>query len=131
MADTKVLVVDDNPVNLELVTDLLEVAGYDVLQAATGEEGVELARTMLPELILMDIRLPGMDGLAATRLLKDDEATQGILIIALTAQAMKGDEERALAAGCDGYISKPIDTRGFGTTVADAIAAAREKAARP
>jgi len=124
MAGAKILVVEDNPVNMELVTDLLEVAGYVVIQAETAEAGLVMAKQDAPDLVLMDIRLPGMDGLAATRLLKADEATAQIPVVALTAQAMKGDEEAALAAGCQGYITKPIDTRAFRHSVAQAIEAA-------
>ncbi|MES2460341.1 MAG: response regulator [Armatimonadota bacterium] len=113
-----ILVIEDNPVNLELVTDLLEIAGYEILQAMSAEEGIEQARGAQPDLILMDVRLPGMDGLSATRILKSDAATQHIPVIALTAQAMKGDEEEALAAGCDAYLSKPIDTRALPQVIA-------------
>ena len=121
MAGEKILLVEDNPVNMELATDLLEVAGYEVFQAGTAEEGCQLAKTVAPDLILMDVRLPGMDGLTATSLLKQDAATSAIPIIALTAQAMKGDQEKALEAGCDGYITKPIDTREFPKEVARAL----------
>ena len=121
MAGEKILLVEDNPVNMELATDLLEVAGYEVIQAGTAEEGCQLARTTAPDLILMDVRLPGMDGLTAAGLLKRDAATRTIPIIALTAQAMKGDQEKALEAGCDGYITKPIDTRAFSHEVARAL----------
>lgn len=110
--------VEDNVVNLELVTDLLEVAGYEILQAASAEEGIETALTTHPDLILMDVRLPGMDGLTATSILKAEASTRHIPIIALTAQAMKGDEERALEAGCDAYLSKPIDTRELPKAIA-------------
>ncbi len=113
-----ILVVEDNLVNLELVTDLLEVGGFSVLPARTAEEGIRLARQCLPSLVLMDISLPGMDGLAATRLLKADPVTAGLPVVALTAHAMRGDAARASAAGCDGYITKPIDTRSFVETVA-------------
>lgn len=113
----KILIVEDNPVNMELVTDLLEPLGHVLLPAATAEEGIQLATEALPDLILMDIALPGMDGLTATARLKGDARTQGIPIVALTAHAMSGDEARALAAGCVGYITKPIDTRGFSATV--------------
>lgn len=121
MAGEKILIVEDNPVNMELATDLLEVAGYVILQAVTAEEGIELAKAELPNLLLIDITLPGMDGLSATAVLKQDSAAGHIPIVALTAQAMKGDQEKALAAGCDGYISKPIDTRAFAKTVAGFI----------
>lgn len=108
-----VLVVEDNAANRKLAVMLLEHAGYRVLQAADAAEGIALARTHGPKLILMDIQLPGMDGLAATKVLKADEATRGCRIVALTAFAMKGDEERMLAAGCDGYIAKPIRYQEF------------------
>ncbi len=113
MAGEKILIVEDNPMNLELATDLLEAAGYVVIQAGTAEEGIKLARDESPDLILMDVGLPGMDGLEATGVLKQDPATKDIPVIAITAHAMKGDEEKALAAGCAGYITKPIDTRAF------------------
>jgi CheY-like chemotaxis protein len=113
MAGKKILIVEDNPMNMELATDLLETSGYVVIQAGVAEEGVELARAELPDLILMDISLPGMDGLEATGVLKQNPATKDIPVIALTAHVMKGDEEKALAAGCSGYITKPIDTRAF------------------
>jgi CheY-like chemotaxis protein len=118
MAGEKILIVEDNPMNLELATDLLEASGYVVIQAGTAEEGVELAKAESPDLILMDISLPGMDGLEATGLLKQDPATKDISVIAMTAHAMKGDEEKAFAASCAGYITKPINTREFPKTVA-------------
>ncbi len=113
MAEGKVLVIEDNPMNLQLAVDLLEVAGFAVLQAETAEKGIELAKTELPDLILMDISLPGMDGLTATGILKQDPDIKDIPIVALTAHAMKGDEEKALSAGCIDYITKPIDTKSF------------------
>ena len=113
MAGKRVLIVEDNAMNLELATDLLEIAGYSVTQAGTGEDGIKLARQERPDLILMDIGLPGMDGLEATKILKGEEETKGIPVVALTAHAMKGDEEKALETGCAGYITKPIDTRAF------------------
>ncbi len=115
---SKILVVEDNPLNMELAVDLLELAGYAVLQAATAEEGLELARAEKPALILMDMQLPGLDGLAAARALKADPATRDIPIVALTAYAMRGDAEKMYQAGCAGYIAKPIDTRQFAQTVA-------------
>lgn len=127
MAGKKILLVEDNPMNMELATDLLEVAGYAVVQAGTAEEGVAMAKTETPDLILMDVRLPGMDGLTATGLLKQDPTTQHIPVIALTAQAMKGDQEKALEAGCNGYITKPINTREFPGEVARALVASREE----
>jgi CheY-like chemotaxis protein len=118
MAGEKILIVEDNPMNLELATDLLEAAGYVIIQAGTAEEGIKLARAESPDLILMDISLPGMDGLEATGILKQDPTTKDITVIALTAHAMRGDEEKAVAAGCTGYIMKPIDTREFPKDVA-------------
>ncbi len=117
MAGEKVLVIEDNPMNMQLAVDLLEMAGYDALQAETAEKGIELAKAELPDLILMDISLPGMDGLTATGILKQDPATKGIKVIILTVHAMERDEERALTSGCDGYIAKPMDTRTFSKAV--------------
>ena len=114
----QILVVEDNSANMELATDLLEIAGFTVLQADNAEKGIEMAKAQMPGLILMDIGLPGMDGLTATGILKSDAATRHIPVVALTAQAMKGDEEKAREAGCDGYITKPIDTREFPRRVA-------------
>ena len=108
-----VLMVEDNAANMTLATFLLEQAGHTVLTATNAEAGLTLARDQHPDLILMDIHLPGMDGLAATALLKQADATRAIPVIALTALAMKGDEERILAAGCDGYIAKPIRYQEF------------------
>jgi two-component system cell cycle response regulator DivK len=115
---TKVLVIEDNAANMTLATFLLESAGHTVLGATNAEIGLTMARDEQPGLILMDIQLPGMDGLQATALLKLDEATRAIPIIALTALAMKGDEERIRAAGCDGYIAKPMRYREFLRAVA-------------
>lgn len=103
-----ILVVEDHPQNLELVTDLLESAGYRVLTATTAEEGLTVTSAHRPDLILMDIRLPGVDGLQATRMLKEDPATRAIPVIALTAYAMPEDRERIRDAGCDGYLTKPL-----------------------
>jgi CheY-like chemotaxis protein len=111
------LIVEDNAINLELARDLLELEGFQVLSARDAVEGCRLARQCQPDLILMDISLPGMDGLAATRQLKGDPATAGIPVVALTAHAMRGDEPAALLAGCDGYLSKPINTRAFAGTL--------------
>jgi two-component system, cell cycle response regulator DivK len=108
-----ILVVEDNPANMTLATFLLESEGHKVVSATDAEAGVALARAQCPDLILMDIQLPGMDGLQATSLLKADEITRRIPVIALTALAMKGDEERIRAAGCDGYIAKPLDYKQF------------------
>lgn len=113
----RILVVDDNPTNLKLVSDVLAFDGYRILQASDAEHAQEIIKTSPPDLILMDIALPGMDGLTLTRLLKSDERTRHILVVALTAFAMKGDHERVHAAGCDGYITKPIDTRKISSLV--------------
>lgn len=103
-----ILIIEDNDSNLRLARLLLESASHEVLAATDAEAGLTVARTKRPDLILMDIQLPGMDGLEATRLLKLDEATRSIPVIAVTALAMKGDEERIRAVGCDGYIAKPL-----------------------
>jgi two-component system, cell cycle response regulator DivK len=113
-----ILVVEDNPTNMKLATTLLEAAGHSVLTATDAEAGLTIARAEIPDLILMDIQLPGMDGLEATAQLKRDEATRAIPVIALTALAMKGDEERIRAVGCDGYIAKPMRYKEFQATIA-------------
>jgi two-component system cell cycle response regulator DivK len=113
----KVLVVEDNPANMTLADFLLQSAGHTVLKALDAEAGLALARDQQPDLILMDIQLPGMDGLQATGLLKSSEITRHIPVIALTALAMKGDEERIRAAGCDGYIAKPMRYQEFLATI--------------
>ncbi|MBF0510404.1 MAG: response regulator [Deltaproteobacteria bacterium] len=114
MAETKtILVVEDNEINMKLVKTLLTIKNYIVLEAGDGEKGIELARIYKPDLILMDIQLPGMDGLTATQVIKSEADLSCIPVVALTSHAMRGDEERALAAGCSGYITKPIDTRSF------------------
>jgi two-component system cell cycle response regulator DivK len=118
----RVLIVEDNPANMKLATFLLESAGHVVLSATDAEAGLTLARGEQPNLILMDIQLPGMDGLEATALLKADDATRSIPVIALTALAMKGDEERIRAAGCDGYIAKPLSYRNFLATISAHLA---------
>jgi two-component system cell cycle response regulator DivK len=118
----KVLVVEDNSVNMTLAVFLLESAGHAVLSATNAEAALALARQEHPQLILMDIQLPGIDGLEATVLLKQDLTTRAIPVIALTALAMKGDEERIRAAGCDGYIAKPMRYKEFLTTIADHLA---------
>jgi CheY-like chemotaxis protein len=117
----KILVVDDNPTNLKLASDVLEFEGYEILKAVDAEEAQGVLADTLPDLILMDIALPGMDGLTLTRKLKVGERTQGIRIVALTAFAMKGDDQKALDAGCDGYITKPIDTRKLPGQVAEIL----------
>jgi len=118
----RVLVVEDNVANMTLATFLLESEGHTVLSATDAETGLTLARAQKPDLVLMDIQLPGMDGLQATALLKAGVATARIPVIALTALAMKGDEERIRAAGCDGYIAKPLSYRDFLTTISAQLA---------
>jgi CheY-like chemotaxis protein len=113
----RILVVDDNPTNLKLVSDVLEFDGYSILKASDAETARLIIESTPPALILMDIALPGMDGLTLTSLLKSDEKTRTIVIVALTAFAMKGDDQKARAAGCDGYITKPIDTRRLSSQV--------------
>ena len=114
----RILIVENNRDNMELAVFLLRSAGHTVLSAIDAEAGLTLARNELPNLILMDIQLPGMDGLEATALRKRDDATRAIPVIALSAQAMKGDEERIRAAGCDGYIAKPMGIQEFLATIA-------------
>lgn len=119
-----ILIVEDTPENMKLAVLLLETAGHRVLCASDAEAGLAIARQHLPDLILMDIQLPGMDGLEATALLKRDESTRSIPVIALTALAMKGDEEHIRAAGCNGYIAKPLRYREFLAVVAEELAKA-------
>jgi two-component system cell cycle response regulator DivK len=119
-----VLIIEDNPANMTLATFLLQSAGHSVLSAADAEAGLTLAREEQPDLILMDIQLPGMDGLEATMLLKRSDATRAIPVIALTALAMKGDEERIRAAGCDDYIAKPMRYQEFLAAIAAQLAPA-------
>ena len=113
-----VLVVEDDRTSMELAVAFLEVAGYEVRRAETAEEGIKLARSERPDLILMDLSLPGMDGLTATGILKRDPLTSNIPVVALTAHAMKGDEEKALKAGCSGYVPKPIQRKMFSAAIA-------------
>jgi two-component system cell cycle response regulator DivK len=113
MNPATILVVEDTPANIKLVTMLLEKSGYHVLQAESAEEGINLALENQPDLILMDIQLSGMDGLTAIHILKQDEKTRHIKMIALTAYAMKGDDQRMIDSGCDGYIAKPIRYQSF------------------
>jgi two-component system cell cycle response regulator DivK len=119
----RVLIIEDNPTNMTLAVFLLQSAGHSVVSATDAEAGLALARSDRPDLILMDIQLPGMDGLEATRQLKQDASTRAIPVIALTALAMKGDEERIRAAGCDGYIAKPMRYQAFLATVAAQLVA--------
>jgi CheY-like chemotaxis protein len=113
----RILIVDDNPTNLKLASDVLVSEGFAVEAARDADEARMLLGQRLPDLILMDIALPGMDGLTLTRLLKAESRFAQVPIVALTASAMRGDEEKALAAGCAGYITKPIDTRTIGRLI--------------
>ncbi|HEY3128457.1 MAG TPA: response regulator [Acidobacteriota bacterium] len=126
MEGEKILIVEDNPLNMQLAMYVLEAAGYVVLQAEDAEKGIALARAERPAVILMDESLPGMDGLSATKVLKQDPSMKDIRIVMLTAHAMKGDEEKALSAGCDGYLTKPIDTRKFAQQVAQFVKSSRD-----
>jgi two-component system cell cycle response regulator DivK len=108
-----ILVIEDNPVNMKLAVFLLENAGHEVLQATNAEDGISIAREKLPKLILMDMQLPGMDGMTATHLLRQDVVTSKIKIVALTAFAMSGDREKFEAAGCNDFIAKPIRYQNF------------------
>jgi two-component system cell cycle response regulator DivK len=118
MSGEPILIVDDNPSNMKLVSFLLTNRGYEVKTAASAAAAVEVLRTFVPRLILMDLQMPVVDGFEFTRRLKADPKTREIVIIAVTAYAMKGDEKNALAAGCDGYVTKPIDTRTLPVLIA-------------
>jgi CheY-like chemotaxis protein len=124
-----ILIVDDNPINLKLASDVLGFDGYEILTAVNAEEAQLVLAQTIPDLILMDIALPGMDGLTLTRKLKSDERTRKICIVTVTAFAMKGDEKKAFDAECDGYIAKPINTRIFCRQVALFLKAYSPKAA--
>lgn len=113
MSQATILVVEDNDMNMQLAEYLLEEGGFAILKASSGEEALELTRRVLPDLILMDLHLPVLDGLSVVRRMKSEPRTRQVPILALTAHAMRGDRERFLEAGCDGYISKPIDVRTF------------------
>ena len=121
----KILTVEDDAIILNLIVILLERAGYEVVQASSAEEGISLSKDHALDLILMDVALPGLDGLEATRLLKSAEGTRHVPVIALTAQAMKEDIDNAFRAGCDGFIVKPISTVGFLEQVARFLKEAR------
>jgi CheY-like chemotaxis protein len=112
-----ILVVEDNELNMKLVRGLIKIGKYGMLEAIDAESGIEQIREQRPDLVLMDIQLPGMDGLSATKIIKADPALKDIPVVALTSYAMQGDEEKALEAGCSGYIAKPIDTRKFLETI--------------
>jgi two-component system, cell cycle response regulator DivK len=117
-----VLIVEDNPRNLKLARDLLDYAGYRTLTATTAEDGIELARSQRPHLVLMDVQLPGMDGVSALALLREETAFAAVPVVALTAFAMKDDAARFLAAGFDAYIEKPLDVRAFPAQIAAILA---------
>lgn len=131
MPGEPILIVDDNPVNLKLVRVLLAGAGYNARSASDAEEALEMLRDFRPRLILMDIQLPGMDGLELTRRLKANPDTRDIVVLALTAYAMKGDDKKMLEAGCDGYISKPVDTRTLPATIAEYLNRGKEPGVNP
>jgi len=122
MTGARILIVDDNATNLKLVAYLVRAHGYHVETALDAEAALASIKAHRPDLILMDIQLPGIDGLELTRRLKANPATRDIVIIALTAYAMKGDQDKALAAGCDDYVTKPIDTRALPETIARHLA---------
>lgn len=105
----KIVIVEDNPFNMELVHDILAIKGYEIFEAVDAEQGLEVIAKILPDLILMDIQLPGMDGIEATKIIKSQEATKDIPVIAVTANAMKGDREEIISKGFDDYVSKPIE----------------------
>lgn len=117
MTKAKILVIDDNPLNIELVSDLLDANGFQVYSAQSGEDGIRLARELSPDLVLMDVSLPGMDGVAATKELKADPTTRSLKIVGLTAHVLKDEETTALNRYFDGYLSKPFDTRTFIATI--------------
>ena len=118
MAGERILLVEDNPMNRRVAEFLLKAQGYIVDEARDGQEALEMLKTKVPDLILMDLQLPGMDGYAATKIIKQDASTKNIPVVALTAYAMSGDAERAREAGCEGYITKPIDPDEFPKLVA-------------
>jgi CheY-like chemotaxis protein len=122
-----VLIIDDHPINLKLASEVLLASDYRVVVAADAEQAQQLLTTLVPDLILMDIALPGMDGLTLTRAIKADARLRRVPVVALTAYAMRGDELKAFDAGCDGYITKPIDTRALVQQVSALIDAARAR----
>jgi CheY-like chemotaxis protein len=123
----EVLVVDDRVINLRLIRAVLENRGFTVRGAGSAEEGLAMVRQRPPDVILMDISLPGMSGLEATRILKAEPSTRGIPVVGLSAHAMKGDAEKALAAGCDGYVTKPIDTRTLASYLTELVESFRRR----
>lgn len=126
--NARILIVDDNPINLKLASDVLEAAGFEIVKAVDAEQAQRILSDLVPDLILMDIALPGMDGLTLSGKLKADLRLRAVPIVALTASAMKGDDRRAIDSGCDGYISKPINTREFPGQVRSYLQARRSRA---
>jgi CheY-like chemotaxis protein len=122
-----ILIVDDNHIDLKLQSELLQIAGFEISTAIDAESAHALLRVRVPDLILMDIALPGMDGLAFTRIIKADPRLRQVPVVALTASAMKGDDRMALEAGCDAYITKPIDTRRFPEQIGSVLMGAQPK----
>jgi len=127
MGNKTILVIEDNEMNMKLIRALLQIGQCNMIEAGDAESGIQLARARKPDLILMDVQLPGMNGLDATRFLKKDPALKQIRVIALTSYAMEGDAKKAREAGCDGYITKPIDTRAFLDTIRKFLQGSREK----
>ena len=125
MSGNRILVVEDNPLNLKLVRDVLTVSGYEVVAAPSGEEGVSLAQTCEPDLVLMDIQLPGIDGYEALRLLRQNPQLDGVPVVAVTAFAMREDRERAAREGFDGYLGKPISVRALPSQVGEFLSNGR------
>jgi len=119
MENKSILVIEDNELNMKLVRGLLTIGKYSIIEAFDAESGIQMARAHYPDLILMDIQLPGMDGLSATKKILNHADLKHIPIVALTSYAMQGDEEKALDAGCIGYITKPIDTKNFLNVIAN------------
>ena len=119
MTGRTILVVEDNPKNMKLVRDVLEFSGYDVIEAVTGEDGVRMAGQTPVDLVLMDLQLPGIDGIEALRLIRAGDRNRDIPVVAVTASAMSDERERALASGFDGYVEKPISVRALAQQVED------------
>jgi len=128
---SRILIVDDNPVNLKLAADVLESAGFAIERAVDAEQAQQVLGGTVPDLILMDIALPGMDGLTLTRKLKADPRFATVPIVALTASAMKGDDRKALEAGCSGYITKPLDTRKLAQQLQTILASGQDSRCEP
>ena len=127
MTTARILLVEDNPMNRRVIEFILKAQGYTVIEARDGQEALEMLKDVAPDLILMDLQLPGLDGFSATRMIKGNPATKHVPVVALTAYAMSGDAERAREAGCDGYITKPIDPDDFPQIVATYLKSAIRK----